>query len=60
MKIISAKLNIKHNVIILTDYMHYNYVFNLNNGKTLPKWAEKECRKLHFLSQHDCWIYFVR
>lgn len=35
------------------------YGFNMNDCKTLPKWADKELKKLHFLSQCGCWLFFV-
>lgn len=60
MKILSAKINIEKNVIILRNDMNEEYEFNLNGCKSLPKWAEKELVKLHFLSQAGGWMFFVR
>lgn len=48
MKILSARINIEKNVIILKNDMLEEYEFNLNDCKPLPKWAEKELVKLHF------------
>lgn len=60
MKILLARINIEKNVIILKNDMLEEYEFNLNDCKPLPKWAEKELVKLHFLSQADGWMFFVR
>lgn len=59
MKIIEAKINIKKNVIILKNDICEEYEFNMNERKTLPKWVEKELKKLHFLEQVGCWMFFV-
>lgn len=60
MKILSARINTKKNVIVLRNDMFEEYEFNMNERKSLPKWVEKELAELHFLSQTDCWMFFVR
>lgn len=60
MKILSARINIEKNVIILENDMLEEYEFNLNDCKPLPKWAEKELIELHFLAQAGGWMFFVR
>ena len=59
MKIISARINTKKDVIILMNDMLEEYEFNLNDCKPIPKWAEEELEKLHFLSQVGGWMLFV-
>lgn len=60
MKILLARINIEKNVIILKNDMLEEYEFNLNDCKPLPKLAEKELVKLHFLAQADGWMFFGR
>lgn len=59
MRIISAKINIKKNVIVLRNDMLEEYEFNMNERKTLPQWAEKELGKLHFLNKTGNWMFFT-
>ena len=35
------------------------YEFNMDECKALPKWAEEELGKMHFLSQSGCWMFFI-
>lgn len=60
MKILSARINTKKNVIVLRNDMLEEYEINMNKRKLLPKWVEKELTELHFLAQAGCWMFFVR
>lgn len=48
MKILSARINTKKNVIVLRNDMLEEYEFNMNERKSLPKWVEEELAELHF------------
>ena len=57
MRIVSAKINMKKNILILRDDMCEEYEFNMDECKALPKWVEEELEKMHFLSQSGCWMF---
>lgn len=58
MKIIEAMVNIDKNVVTLQGAFGERFEFNMNEQKVLPKWAEDELNKLHFVSQvGDCMIF---
>lgn len=60
MRILSAKINVKKNIIIFMNDMCEEYEFNMDECKALPKWAEEELGKMHFLSQCGCWMFYIR
>lgn len=58
-KIISAKINIKKNIIILKNDMCEKYEYDIKKLNRLPKRVEKDLDKLHFVKQIDDWMFFA-
>lgn len=58
MKIIEAMFNEDNNVVTLQGAFGERFEFNMNEYEVLPKWAEDELKKLHFVSQvGDCMTF---
>lgn len=58
MRITRATINIDKDIITLYESFGNYFEFDMNEYKTLPKWAYEEFSKLHFVRQiGDCIFY---
>ena len=58
MNITIATVNIENNVITLQNAFGECFEFDMNEYRTLPQWAEKELKKLHFTKQIGNCMFF--
>lgn len=58
MKIALATVDIEKNIVTLQGVFGERFEFNMNECKTLPKWADDELNKMHFVRQIGNCMFF--